>query len=412
MVIKMRTDGYEFRGGGFCFMFPSRTLVMGILNITPDSFSDGGLYADSDVAVDSALQMQSDGADIIDIGAMSTAPGRVHITPQEEITRLEPVLTRLKGRLNVPVSVDTIYPDTARFALQSGAAIINDVSGVFNPAMAAVVKDYGAGWIVTHGGSSNVTQTTERDILGEVSAFFADVLNAAETCGIDRQSLCLDPGIGFGKSRAEDALLLYALSKVRQTGVALLVGASRKRIIGEASGEPDPARRDYGTVAAHTAAVAGGADILRAHSVPAAVQGARVADAVFRRGDEAYSAVGQDKIIIRDLHVFAFHGVNDAEKRDGQSFMLDIELYADLSAPRKTDSVADTVSYSQVIKSAVRIFTAHKYNLIERAAEVLADGLLDEFAALQKITLTVKKPDAPMKAEFGFVGFELTKERG
>lgn len=408
----MQTTGYEFSGNGFCFTFPSRTLIMGILNITPDSFSDGGLHTDPEAAVESALQMQYDGADIIDIGAMSTAPGRVQITPEEEITRLEPVLTRLKGRLNAPVSVDTIYPDTARFALQNGAAIINDVSGVFNPSMAAVVREYGAGWIVCHGGSSNVTQTTQRDILGEVSGFFIDVLNAAETCGIDRQSLCLDPGIGFGKSRAEDVLLLRDLSRVRQNGAALLVGASRKRFIGEASGESDPSKRDFGTVAAHTAAVAGGADILRAHNVPAAVQGARVVDALFRPVNKAYTATGSDRIIINDLRIFAFHGVNDEEKRDGQYFVLDIDLFADLSAPRKTDNVTDTISYSQVVKSAVRLFTAQKFNLIERAAEVLADGLLDEYPVIRKITLTVKKPDAPMKVEFGFVGIELTKERG
>ena len=389
---------------------------MGVLNVTPDSFSDGGLHTEPEEAVHSAVQMQSDGADIIDIGAMSTAPGRAAITPNEEIKRLSPILSKVTEQLNIPVSVDTVYPETARFALQNGAAIINDVSGIFNPAMATIIKEYDAGWIITHGGSSDVTESVERDIIGEVYGFFADVLTAAKTCGLDRQRICLDPGIGFGKSRAEDAMLLRALPRVRQIGTALLVGASRKRLIGETSGESDPSKRDFGTVAAHTAAVAGGADIIRAHNVYAAVQGARVADAIYRSrsstGGSALSQVVQDKIIVKDLRIFAFHGVNPEEKRDGQNFIIDMELYADLSAPRITDSVNDTVSYAQVVKSAVRLFTAQKYDLIERAAEALAEGLLSEYPAIDRIKLTVKKPDAPMKAVFDFVGIELTKERG
>ncbi|MDD4442957.1 MAG: dihydropteroate synthase [Kiritimatiellae bacterium] len=405
----MQAEKYEFRGKRFCFSFPSKTLIMGVLNVTPDSFSDGGQNFLPDAAVASAKRMQDDGADIIDVGAMSTAPGRMAITPCEEIRRLSPVLSELEKRLKIPVSVDTVYPETARFALQNGAAIINDVSGVFNPATAAVVKEYGAGLIITHGGSSNVTKTHERDIIGEVSGFFGNVLKAAELCGIDTGSVCLDPGIGFGKSREEDALLLRCLSSVKQRGAALLVGVSRKRLIGEASGESDPSKRDFGTVAAHTAAIAGGADIIRAHNVFAAVQGARVADAIYRRKETF--AGGKDKIIIKGLNVFAYHGVNPEEKRDGQNFLIDIEIFASLYAACVTDSVNDTVSYSQVIKSAVRIFTAQKYDLIERAAEALADGLLDEYPSIDRLTLTIKKPDAPMKAVFDFVGTEITRER-
>lgn len=405
----MLCDKYEFRGKRFCFSFPSRTIVMGVLNVTPDSFSDGGHHLLPDDAARQAEKMQAEGADIIDVGAMSTAPGREAISPDEEISRLVPALPELLKRLKIPVSVDTVYPETARFALQNGAAVINDVSGVFNPATAAIVKEFEAGYIVTHGGSSNVTKTDKRDIIGEVSGFFAGVLNAAELCGLDTQSVCLDPGIGFGKSREEDALLLRRLSGVKPLGTSLLVGASRKRIIGEASGEGDPSKRDFGTVAAHTAAIAGGADIIRAHNVFAAVQGARVADAIYRSGK--VSAVGKDKIVIKGLNVFAFHGVNPEEKRDGQNYLLDIEICADLSAPCETDSVDDTVSYSQVIKSAVRIFTAQKYDLIERAASELADGLLDEYPRIDSLKITVKKPDAPIKSVFEFVGTEITRAR-
>jgi len=382
---------------------------MGVLNVTPDSFSDGGQYLLPDDAVRQAEKIQSEGADIIDVGAMSTAPGREAVAPDEEISRLMPVLPALIKRLHIPVSVDTVYPETARFALQNGAAIINDVQRRFQPATAATVSEFNAGYIVTHGGSSNVTKTEKRDIINEVSGFFADILNAARLCGLDTQSICLDPGIGFGKSRGEDALLLRRLSDVKPSGTALLVGASRKRVIGELSGESDPSKRDFGTVAAHTAAIAGGADIIRAHNVPAAVQGARVADALYRRGQAAFT--GRDKILIKGLNVFAFHGVNLEEKQDGQNFLLDIEALADLSVPCATDSVDDTISYSRIIKSAVRIFTAQKYDLIERAASALADGLLCEYPRIDSIKITVKKPDAPVKSVFDFVGTEITRAR-
>lgn len=260
-----------------------RTYIMGILNITPDSFSDGGQYTDPQAAVERASVMVAQGADLLDIGAQSTRPGAVAITAEEEIERLSPVLNRLCGALTVPVSVDTFFPLTARFALEHGAAVINDVSGTVNEEMVDLAKQYRAGLIVMHNsGGASATQTNyPGGVLRAVREFFIASIDRALSLGLPNEQLCLDPGIGFGKSHEENLTLLRHLRDLN-TDVALLTGASRKRVVGIATGETDPANRAAGTVAAHTAAIAGGTDFIRVHDVAQAVQGARMADALYR----------------------------------------------------------------------------------------------------------------------------------
>ena len=381
---------------------------MGVLNVTPDSFSDGGRYFDSAAAVAHAKEIEKDGADIIDIGAASTAPGAPMIKSDEEIARLAPVLDAVVQNVKVPVSVDTVSPETAEYALKHGAAIVNDVSSIFSPEMAAVVKKYDAGWIITCGGSSDVSKVGKRDIVGEMRSFFGSMLSAARLCGIPEKNICLDIGIGFGKSRAEDAILLDRIEAVRTGGCMVLVGASRKRFIGELTGESEPQKRDYGTVAAHTAAIASGADIIRAHNVYAAVQGARTADAVCRRQQ---ASTGQDKIIIDNLKIFAFHGVNAEEKQLGQDFVIDLEVSADISAACDTDDINSTVNYASLVKCIRRTLTEDKYNLIEKAAQQISCAVFAEFPSISRLKLTLKKPDAPIKADFGFVAVQLERSR-
>lgn len=260
-----------------------RTYIMGILNITPDSFSDGGQYTNPQAAVERASVMVAQGADVLDIGAQSTRPGAVAITAEEEIERLSPVLNRLRGALTVPVSVDTFFPLTARFALEHGAAVINDVSGTVNEEMVDLAKQYRAGLIVMHnGGGASATQTNyPGGVLRAVREFFIASIDRARSLGLPKEQLCLDPGIGFGKSHEENLTLLRHLRDLN-TDVTLLTGASRKRVVGIATGETDPAHRAAGTVAAHTAAIAGGTDFIRVHDVAQAVQGARMADALYR----------------------------------------------------------------------------------------------------------------------------------
>ena len=228
--------------------------------------------------------MQEQGADIIDIGANSTRPGAEILTAEQEKERLIPVLEAICGKVSVAVSVDTFYPSCAEAALKAGAEIINDVSGVFNPDMAKLAVRYGAGYIVMHNpcGSSS-TAEYENGVVTDVRKFFVDAITLAAQCGLPKSSLCLDAGLGFGKTYEDNIELIANTQWLKFKGIALLVAGSRKRFIGTASGEENSALRDSGTVAAHTAAIAGGADSLRVHDVFSGVQGARVADAVYRK---------------------------------------------------------------------------------------------------------------------------------
>lgn len=263
----------------------ARTYVMGILNVTPDSFSDGGRYFDPADAVRHARQIQAEGADILDIGAQSTRPGHVPVSPQEEWDRLSPVLEALKGEAELPLSIDTYYPEVAHRALAAGASIINDVSGQINPEMFELIAEYGAGYIAMHtgpGGDADHPAEYPCGVVPDVREFFDRVCGELLRCGVTEEQICLDVGIGFGKTQEENLELLRDLDKARINGCALLVGASRKRVVAIPSGESEPVRRMPGTVAAHTAAIAGGADLIRVHDVWAGVQAARVADAIYR----------------------------------------------------------------------------------------------------------------------------------
>ena len=252
---------------------------MGILNVTPDSFSDGGQNFRPEDAVAHALEMQEQGAGMIDIGGQSTRPGFTAIPPQEEWERIEPVLKALQGRLSVPVSVDTFYPQVASMALSAGADVINDVNGFTDPAMFPAVLQSGCGCIIMHNGHV-LKEDPEEDILIRVRRFFEDKLRQAQEIGIARERICFDPGVGFGKTYEENLRLIANVDAVRIEGCAFLMAASRKGVIGKSCGDPPAEERTPGTLAAHTLAQAGGAQLLRAHDVREAVQAAQVAYAV------------------------------------------------------------------------------------------------------------------------------------
>lgn len=274
----------SFNCGKYSLPLGEKTYIMGILNITPDSFSDGGLWNEPRKAAEHARRMVEEGADIIDIGAQSTRPGHMEISAEQEIERLG-ALFEVLGDLEVPVSVDTYYPKAARFALKMGAAIINDVSGIFNEEMAGAVREYGAGWVIMHtgGGSADVVPVYKEGVVKSVKSFFEDTLFKCAAFGIDLSHVCLDPGIGFGKTYEDNLELIRRMNELKTPENALLAAASRKRVVGTATGVEKAGDRLIGTIAAHCACMAGGADIIRVHDVARSAESAKMSDAIYRR---------------------------------------------------------------------------------------------------------------------------------
>lgn len=252
------------------------SLVMGILNITPDSFSDGGEFNGLSSALERLNQIYEEGADIIDIGACSTAPDNTITSVDEELKRLE-FLPELVKRAKVPLSIDTFRPEVARFALEIGVSIINDESGSFNPVMAEIVKEYNAGWIFMHTGGKSSKQIAEYEdgVVEDVLSFFEEIKNKAVAFGINEDSLCYDCGIGFGKTRNDDIELLKNCKTLSQYS-PLLIGVSRKRVIGELTGEKNPKDRVAGSVSAAMMCAINGAGILRVHDVKETVDALKV----------------------------------------------------------------------------------------------------------------------------------------
>ncbi|AMV71595.1 dihydropteroate synthase [Desulfuromonas carbonis] len=270
--------------GRSCHLDCTRPLIMGILNLTPDSFSDGGRYLGREAALQQARQMVAEGADLIDIGGESTRPGAPAVTAEEEIERVLPVLEALARDCPLPLSVDTSKSQVARAALAAGAEFINDISGFnFDPEMAATVAAAGAGAFLMHtrGRPQTMQQdTVYGDLAGEVLAGLAASLQQARAAGIDEERLAVDPGIGFAKDVAGNLEVLRRLPEFLSLGRPLLLGTSRKAFIGRILDQPDPGRRLYGTLATVALGVAGGARIFRVHDVGPAREAALTAWAV------------------------------------------------------------------------------------------------------------------------------------
>jgi len=261
-----------------------RTLVMGIVNVTPDSFADGGLRLDPARAIEAALAMADQGADLIDVGAESTRPGAPALAEAEELRRLLPVVEGLAGRLRVPLSVDTYKARVADAALARGAAIVNDVSALrFDPALGGVVAARGAGLVLMHhrGRSADMYEHARYgDVAAEVAAELAERVAAAVAAGVPRESLLLDPGLGFAKRAGDSYAALAGLDRLAALDRPILVGPSRKSFVGEPLGGAPPDGRAWGTAAAVTAAVLFGAHVVRVHDVAEMADVVRVADRV------------------------------------------------------------------------------------------------------------------------------------
>ena len=266
--------------------YGERTLVMGVLNITPDSFSDGGRFYAFDRAIEQAERMISEGADIIDVGGESTRPGSEFVSKADEMRRVIPVIERLRSSSSIPISIDTTKSSVTRAALEAGAEIVNDISGLrFDPAIADEVANTKAGLILMHSRGTPKDMQQLRpvaDIIGEVVTSLRQSVTITEEHGVPRESIAIDPGIGFGKTAEQNVELIAKLDHLAEEfpDLPLMIGTSRKSFIGKLLDNAPADERLYGTLASVVAAVFNGAHIVRVHDVKAAVEAVRVVDAL------------------------------------------------------------------------------------------------------------------------------------
>ncbi len=263
-----------------------RTRVMGVLNVTPDSFSDGGLFYEPEAAIRRGLEMIEQGADLLDIGGESTRPRSDPVSAEEEWRRVGPVFEALNRKTDVPLSIDTMKPEIAEKAVRSGASIVNDVSGMRDPAMVRYVASSKVGVVAMHmlGNPKTMQEHPQyADVVGEVRAFLAERVAALQAAGAPREAIAIDPGVGFGKTLDHNLALLRHLDALAAMGQPLVVGVSRKSIIG-LLGAGEKGERLSGSLAAATLAASRGANVVRAHDVLETVRAMRVADALMRSG--------------------------------------------------------------------------------------------------------------------------------
>ena len=263
-----------------------KTLIMGILNVTPDSFSDGGKFIDPEQAVERGLQMVAEGADIIDIGGESTRPGSKPVSASEEIARTVPIIQKLRAETGALISIDTRNAETARAAVAAGADIINDISALADPGMAAVAAETGAGLVLMHMlGTPETMQNDPHygDVVAEVRSFLEERTAFAIARGVAPEQIALDPGIGFGKTNEHNLALLRGIPALAAAGRPVLIGASRKGFIGRLTGCA-PADRLAGSLAVAAFSILRGAQILRVHDVKESCDAARLVDTLRAQG--------------------------------------------------------------------------------------------------------------------------------
>ena len=267
--------------------FSAGCVVMGVLNVTPDSFSDGGQFLDMDKAVEHGLKMAAEGAAIIDIGAESTRPGAGPVSVDDQIRRVVPVIEALCKRIEVPISIDTNSSEVAKAALKAGAAIMNDITALSNEGMGELAAEEQVPVILMHMQGTPATMQIEpkyKDVVDEVKRFLLKKAKRAEEFGIPKERIFIDPGIGFGKTLEHNLLLLRNIDKIVTTGYRVLVGTSRKSFIGKITDKNEPVDRIFGTAASVALCVAAGVSIVRVHDVADMVDVVKVANAIVSEG--------------------------------------------------------------------------------------------------------------------------------
>jgi len=263
--------------------FSTGCVVMGVLNVTPDSFSDGGQFFDTNKAIEGGEQMAAEGASVIDIGGESTRPGSASVSAEEQIRRVVPVIEALAKKVNVPISIDTYKCEVALAALEAGAAMINDITALSDERMGELAAEQQVPVVLMHMQGTPATMQTEpkyQDVVGEVRQFLLERAKRAEQFGIPKERIFIDPGIGFGKTLEHNLLILRGIQKFVETDYRVLVGTSRKSFIGKLTGKEEPAERIFGTAASVALCAAAGVSIVRVHDVAEMVDVVKVANTI------------------------------------------------------------------------------------------------------------------------------------
>jgi len=386
-----------------------RPVVVGVLNVTPDSFSDGGLHLQPERAIAHGLWMHEHGADLVDVGGESTRPGALRIDVDEEVRRILPVIEGLRAA-GVPTSIDTMRAEVARAAVAAGACMVNDVSGgLADPLMAATVAELKVPYVIMHwrGHSDRMSALANyTDVVAEVIDELGVRVQAALAAGVRPESIVVDPGIGFAKEAEHNWALLRALPELVALGYPVLVGASRKRFLGTLlagpSGDPRPVDgRDLATDAVSALAAAFGAWAVRVHDV------AGSADAVLvgRAWSSGQGSLVADRIVLQGISGVGYHGVFEFERRQGQEFVVDLVVH--LAARVTTDDLAATVDYGVIAQRTHEVIVGEPVDLIETLAERIADAVLH--LGVASVEVTVHKPQAPIPVPFADAAVRITR---
>ena len=384
------------------FDVANRTYIMGILNVTPDSFSDGGKWNSMDNALRHAEAMIAEGADILDVGGESTRPGHTPVSAEEEAARVLPVIEALNSHFDVPISVDTFKASVAEVSLQAGADLVNDVWGLkYDPQMASVIAKYNAACCLMH----NKEKAEYNNFLVDMLAETQECVNIARRAGISDEKIILDPGIGFGKTYEMNLEAMNHLELFQQLGFPVLLGTSRKSMIGLALDLPVDQRVE-GTIATSVIGVMKGCAFVRVHDVKENKRAVQMTEAILGRHMEYF----MDKIEIKELEIFANHGVFPEENVLGQKFVISATLYTSTRTAGLTDDLTASIHYGEVSQMITRFVQEHTYKLLETVVENLARMLLLTLPSLQKVTLKIEKPWAPVGLPLKTVSVEITRE--
>ena len=383
-----------------------RPSVMGVLNVTPDSFSDGGLFVDPATAIDHGRRLVEEGAALVDVGGESTRPGAAPVSVEEELERVEPVLEGLGG---LPLSIDTAKAAVARRALELGAVLVNDVTALRgDPDMAAVVADGDAFVCLMHmQGEPRTMQVAPHydDVVSDVLAFLEERIAFAVEQGIGEERICVDPGIGFGKTPDQNLELLRRLDELSTLGRPVLVGVSRKSTLGRITGDASATRGTLaGSLAAAVTAFERGASMIRAHDVRETVEALDC-----RCRGRAWEDHGVT-IELRSLVVFGHHGYLEEERRLGQRFLVDlwVDVHGDAA---ESDRIDDTVDYRRLAALVRDVFAGPERLLLEGLAGAVADGIVERFPAVERARVRVRKPDVVLDPPVDYAAVVVERTR-